>query len=203
MHAPSGNAPVGVAAKSRKPWIQLPVFIRAPVNVTVQRHPERHPPWSTHCGAPAESLSTCTVFVANLEPCEDLSPLPAHERSGGPWLAAVLSPYGKHDVVPSHAEPQHDPWHRRPFNARHTLTSRTSSPARSAIRRQPSASPALYKYSTHVHHRCERHPDAVVSRHVAVVMAPRNDRRGTCLSAGHHLVHRCGLDDQVWQSRRG
>jgi len=127
------NAPVGVAAKSRKPWIQLPVFIRAPVNVTVQRHPERHPPWSTHCGASAESLSTCTVFVSNLEPCEDLSPLPAHEPSGGPWLAAVLSPYGKHDVVPSHAEPQHDPWHRRPFNARHTLTSRTSSPARSAI----------------------------------------------------------------------
>ena len=183
--------------------VDLEHVIRAPVNVTVQRHPERHPPWSTHCGAPAESLSTCTVFVSNLEPCEDLSPLPAHERSGGPWLAAVLSPYGKHDVVPSHAEPQHDPWHRRPFNARHTLTSRTSSPARSAIE----DTRRLRQLCTNNPHTCTIDANvtltAVVSRHVAVVMASRNDRRGTCLSAGHHLVHRCGLDDQVWRSRRG
>jgi hypothetical protein len=65
------------------------------------------------------------------------------------------------------------------------------------------ASLALYKYSTQVHHRCERHPDGRCA-------APRGGRDGPakrpsrpCVSAGHHLVHRCGLDDQVWRSRRG
>jgi len=69
-------------------------------------------------------------------------------------------------------------------HARHTLTSRTSSPARPAIRVHPSTSAALYKYSTHVHSQCERHPDGRGATPGGGRDGPRNDRRGTVFSHG-------------------
>ena len=82
------------------------------------------------------------------------------------------SPYGKHLVVPSPAEPPNDPWRRPSRHARHTLTSRTSSPARPAIQmhrrlRQPSTnSPHLCTPSANV-------TLAVVAPCQAAVLAPR------------------------------
>jgi len=63
--------------------------LRALANVTLQRHPERHPPWSWHCYAPAENChrrAACSlrVWAGMREP----SPISA---SGAPELPQAVS----------------------------------------------------------------------------------------------------------------
>ena len=50
---------------------------------------------------------------------------------------------------------------------------------------------SLYKYSTHVHSQCKRHPDGGGATPGGGRDGPRNDRRGTVLATASH-------DATVW-----
>ncbi len=219
--------------------------LRALANVTLQRHPECHPPWSWHSYLRAESChrrAACSFQIwavlgglsCRSSPLFRRTPLLVSQlHTASSSASAVSDPsttlntiarawpclagLGTSEVPAVTCKPTspsgealltrlaafHSPRRRRPVSPglRRPAGRRVRLGQRFEDRSW--ASLALYKYSTQVHHRCERHPDGRCA-------APRGGRDGPakrpsrpCVSAGHHLVHRCGLDDQVWRSRRG